>query len=140
MQPDLSNLPDAFYRVAVKVLIMDELGRLLVVQNNAGEWEIPGGGWDHDEALEQCVERELAEELQAKVRQTTDVEFILKGMSDRGFHVLRVAVRAVLESDTLVPSDDIIAYKFVNRHDMLQLKFAPVDEPFQHATDQIWSE
>jgi 8-oxo-dGTP pyrophosphatase MutT (NUDIX family) len=136
----LSNLPSTFYRVAVKVIIFDELGRLLVVQAEDGDWEIPGGGWEHDESIERCVQREMAEELQAEVSNISRVEFILQGKSEKGFRVLRLAVRAVLVSDTLVPSEDIVAYKYVNRHDFLHLNVCPVDRPFQAATDEIWGE
>jgi 8-oxo-dGTP pyrophosphatase MutT (NUDIX family) len=137
----LKNLPSPFYRVAVKVLIMDELGRLLVTQNVEGEWEIPGGGWEHDETLDQCVVREMEEELGVKVSNISEIEFVLRGVSTIGWHVIRLAVRAVLSPDSeLKPADDQVAYRFVNRHELLQLTFCGADKPFQAATDQIWGE
>ena len=135
----LAGLPSPFYRVAVKVLILDEQGRLLVTQNVEGEWEIPGGGWEHDESLELSVEREMAEELGAKVHDITDVEFVLRGVSSRGWHVIRLAVRAVLDTDSpLQPGDDQVAYRYVTPEEFLQLKFCGADEVFQTATDKIW--
>jgi 8-oxo-dGTP pyrophosphatase MutT (NUDIX family) len=140
-ESQLRNLPSPFYRVAVKVLIMDELGRLLVTQNDAGDWEVPGGGWEHEDTLLQTVAREMEEELHAKVHNVSDVEFVLRGVSKSGYHVIRLAVRAVLNEDTeLRPDDDQVAYKYVNRHDFLHLNMTPADKPFQEATDQIWSE
>ncbi|MGH7241176.1 MAG: NUDIX hydrolase [Candidatus Saccharimonadales bacterium] len=136
-----ADLPSTFYRAAVKVLIMDELGRLLVTQNKDGEWEIPGGGWEHDETLLQCVTREMDEELGAKVHNVSDVEFVLRGQSERGWHVLRLAVRATIDEDEMLqPGDDQVAFRYVNRRDLLQLPFCPADKPFLDATEKIWTD
>jgi hypothetical protein len=54
-----------FYRVSVKALVFDRDGRLLVVQEPDGLWEVPGGGWEHGESFEKCLARELAEEIMA---------------------------------------------------------------------------
>lgn len=137
----LASIPSPFYRVAVKVLIMDELGRLLVTQNEEGEWEIPGGGLEHGESFLQCVDRELMEELGVKVHNVSDVEFVLQGQSSHGWHVIRLAVRGVLDDGAeLKPADDQVAYKYVNRHELLQLKFCGADEVFQQATADIWGD
>ncbi|HWT56143.1 MAG TPA: NUDIX hydrolase [Candidatus Microsaccharimonas sp.] len=135
------NLPDAFYRAAVKVLIIDELGRLLVTQNQDSLWEVPGGGWEHHETLLECVAREMDEELGVKVENISDIEFVLRGESERGWHVLRLAVRATLSDDAvLTPGDDQVAFRFVNRRDFLQLEFCAADKPFQDATEKIWTD
>jgi ADP-ribose pyrophosphatase YjhB (NUDIX family) len=57
--------PSPFYRVSVKALVFDRDGRLLVVQEPDGLWEVPGGGWEHGESFEECLARELAEEIMA---------------------------------------------------------------------------
>jgi 8-oxo-dGTP pyrophosphatase MutT (NUDIX family) len=57
------GMPSPFYRVSVKALVSDGEGRLLVLQNRDHTWELPGGGWEHGETLEQCVRREIEEEL-----------------------------------------------------------------------------
>ena len=65
---DVASQPDfisPFYRVSVKALVFDADDRLLVVQEPAAHWELPGGGWEHGETLEQCLARELHEELDA---------------------------------------------------------------------------
>jgi 8-oxo-dGTP pyrophosphatase MutT (NUDIX family) len=63
-KPTGSNpIPSPFYRVSVKTLIYDTSNRLLVLLDRDGRWQIPGGGWEHGESLEECVQRELQEEL-----------------------------------------------------------------------------
>ncbi|MBI3767712.1 MAG: (deoxy)nucleoside triphosphate pyrophosphohydrolase [Deltaproteobacteria bacterium] len=51
-------------------IIRDERGRYLIAQRPAGTplaglWEFPGGKRHSDESLEECLRRELAEELGA---------------------------------------------------------------------------
>jgi 8-oxo-dGTP pyrophosphatase MutT (NUDIX family) len=53
---DPNPLPSTFYRVSIKALVFDDRNRLLVgltKDEEAPGWEIPGGGWEHDETFEQ---------------------------------------------------------------------------------------
>jgi 8-oxo-dGTP pyrophosphatase MutT (NUDIX family) len=45
--PDyLENIPNCFYRVSIKALVLDEQGRFLLCREDNGKWELPGGGLD----------------------------------------------------------------------------------------------
>jgi 8-oxo-dGTP diphosphatase len=62
-------------------LIQDERGRYLIARRRegthlAGLWEFPGGKREDDETLEQCLKRELAEELGADVAVGDRVETV----------------------------------------------------------------
>lgn len=53
--------------VSVKgVLVRD--GRVVLVDNPRGEWELPGGKLEQDEQPADCVAREMREELGVEVR------------------------------------------------------------------------
>ena len=43
------------YRVAVKGLVRDELGRLLFVQERSDSWDLPGGGLEHGEDITEAL-------------------------------------------------------------------------------------
>ncbi len=49
------------YPVSVKGIVA-RAGRILLLHNERGEWELPGGRLEIGETPEQCVTREIAEE------------------------------------------------------------------------------
>ena len=55
--------PDTFYRVAVKALIRDEEGKILLIKEKSDKWDLPGGGLNHGEEPEAGLARELKEEV-----------------------------------------------------------------------------
>ena len=58
------ELPDGYYRVSIKGLILDETHKkFAVVLEDNGLWELPGGGLDHGESPEECLKREIREEM-----------------------------------------------------------------------------
>jgi len=62
----MSELPrdnDAHrFPVSVKGIVVRD-GAVVLMQNRRGEWELPGGKLEPDESPEQCVAREIEEEL-----------------------------------------------------------------------------
>jgi 8-oxo-dGTP diphosphatase len=50
------------YRISVKAAIKDETGRILLLREKDGSWELPGGGLEHGEEPKQALAREIAEE------------------------------------------------------------------------------
>lgn len=141
MSPEqLRNLPSTFYRVAVKCLIFNDAGELLVIKSDQDDYEIPGGGWEHGETIEECVQRELLEELGVRAKTISAPETVLQGKSDRGWYVLRVVVRVELEStDFSFGEDSIVDAQYVDQPTLADLHFCSPDEPFLAIADQIWS-
>lgn len=50
------------YRVSVKAAIYDAQGKILLLREKDGSWDLPGGGLEHSEDPRQALMRELSEE------------------------------------------------------------------------------
>lgn len=138
-ESQLANLPSPFYRVAVKCLIFNDEQAVLVVRADEGDIEIPGGGWEHGETIEECVQRELSEELGVRAKSVSDVRAILQGKSEKGWGVLRVVVTVELESTDFVFNDpEVIDAFFVSQERFSGLNFCPSDSSFAESVGLIW--
>jgi ADP-ribose pyrophosphatase YjhB (NUDIX family) len=137
---NLAQLPSPFYRVAVKALIFDEEQRLLIVINEDGEAELPGGGWEHDESLRDCLAREILEEAKAELTDISNVQFVFTSTSDHGWKVLRVIVRAQLASANVEAGDDMTDARYVTKEEFQSLNFDQTDAPIVQYADKIWDE
>jgi len=60
---DYSQIPDCFYRLSIKALILNEEGRFLLCRENIGQWELPGGGLEFGESPRDGIVREMKEEM-----------------------------------------------------------------------------
>lgn len=60
----IGKYPDSVYRVSLKAFVRDDEGRILVCKEGTeNNWSLPGGGREHDETDQECLKRELYEEL-----------------------------------------------------------------------------
>jgi len=57
------QVPDCRYRISIKALILDKDKRFLLVQEDTGLWELPGGGLEFGEAPQEWLKREIQEEM-----------------------------------------------------------------------------
>lgn len=137
---ELRDLPSPFYRAAVKALIFDDQQRLLVIINADGMAELPGGGWEHNETLEECVRREMLEEIGVEPKTISPVIEVARGQSVNGWRTLRLLVRVAPASTQFVLGDGMQAARFVTKDEMLGLTFNPADAGIQNITNSIWSE
>lgn len=140
MAIDLAQLPDTFYRVSVKALIFDSQNRLLIFQDKNGEWEIPGGGWDHTESFEDCIRREIMEEMQLKPDSIGQIRCVYK-CRRAGHYKICIAVPVKIHSSEFIPSsDDLVAARYVNKEEFLRLLFQESEAGVLEVADEIWSE
>lgn len=68
---DIIGLP-CVYRISIKAIIRDHSGRILLIREKDGGWELPGGGLEHNETALDCLKRELQEEIGVTARAILD--------------------------------------------------------------------
>lgn len=137
----LGNLPSPFYRVTAKALIFDEQNRLLVYKNKEGHYEIPGGGWEYGETFEDCLRRELMEELGVQPAHISrPVCFWARPHKDHGFMMLRIGAYAELASTDFTENSEHEAVQFVTQDEFMALPLGLYEGDVQTQSATIWSE
>lgn len=57
-------IKDSLFRISFKCVILNEKNRVLVVKEHGrSSWDLPGGGIDHGESINDSIARELFEEV-----------------------------------------------------------------------------
>ena len=106
---------DGLHSVSVAAAIIDDQGRVLVIQRaDNGHWEPPGGVLMPHEGVEEGLRREVREEtgLEIKPLQLTGV---YKNQS-RG--ILALVFRALLVSGSLTLNDEAIGFMWMTVSDV----------------------
>ncbi len=112
-----SEIPNRFYRVSVKGLILDETRtKFLVVQEENGKWELPGGGLDWGELPEDALKREIWEEMKLT---TTFIAlqpcyFLTFQKNNNDIHVANILYEVEVEDLDFTSSEECVAFQFVS--------------------------
>ncbi len=123
------DLPaDATFLISVKALILDDDGRLLLLENilDPPKWELPGGLIDYSEAIPDALQREVMEEtgLTIDVGEVFDVrDGYLSGFRFRDGRVLDtriflIAYTCQMTGGEIRLSDEHINYKWFTVDDL----------------------
>jgi 8-oxo-dGTP diphosphatase len=101
------DIPNNFYRTSIKALILDEEKRFLLVREDNGGWEIPGGGMDFGENYEQTIKREIKEEMGLVVINIAKhPSYFTNFINDNGYHVVNIIFVTKVENLNFTPSDE----------------------------------
>lgn len=120
--------------VAAGLIMCD--GLLLIAQRKHGKnleykWEFPGGKLEQGETLEECLHREMLEEMQLEV--SVGDAFVTSSYEyDFGTIVLH-SFWATCKSKNIPAVLEHEQYKWINPCDLLQYDFAPADKPIIEA-------
>jgi 8-oxo-dGTP diphosphatase len=115
-------------RVVVAAAIVERGGRVLVTKRPAGvhlegHWEFPGGKCGPDETLEQCLARELWEELAVEAVVESELMSTGHDYGDRRVELHFFHCRVHGEPQPQMGQE----MRWVERHDLAALHFPPAD-------------
>ncbi len=139
----MNQIPDCFYRVSIKALVLNETkDKFLIVQEEDGRWELPGGGLDWGMTPQEDLPREISEEMGLNIVSIAKYPsyFIsYSGQKDEYWRA-NVLYETVLENLDFTASDECVALKFVNKSDLTGLNcfnnvslLAEMFEPSNHS-------
>lgn len=119
MDQQISN---CFYRIGIKALILDQEKNFLLLKEENGWWELPGGGLQWDETPQEALERELQEEtgLQTIFIADQPSYFITTIHTVTKIPMANVIYRVEVKNLNFTPSSECIEIKFFSPKDCLK--------------------
>jgi 8-oxo-dGTP diphosphatase len=97
-------------------------------KHNGLRWEFPGGKVDFGEDLRDCIEREIKEELDIKIKAKNILEYS-SHVYDETKHVLLIALLCTYESGN-IKHQEIADHKWVTVEEMSEYDITEADIPF----------
>ena len=130
------DFPDSFFRVTIKGLCVKD-GKLLMVKQplitGCIAWELPGGGLDFGETPDECLRREIKEEMKLNLKNVSDkphYAWTYKYENSRKmdwYYVLVLCYRIEFEDlNSFVSNKESIDIKFFNKEEL-----SSIDRPEQ---------
>ncbi len=115
-------IPNAYYRTSIKALILDETRtKFLLCEEENHRYDFPGGGLDFGETPQECVIREVKEEMGLVVTSVADnPSFFIAKKKDwgTGVWIVNVFYETVVADLKFTPSEECVALKFVSVEDI----------------------
>ncbi len=138
----MQNLPNCFYRISVKALVLNETKDKFLVCKDHDYWELPGGGLEWDASPHTELAREIQEEMGVKVAWMAEQpSYFLTGVQTLNPEVkmANIIYECQLESLDFTPSEECTEIKFISAENVTDLpvfdsveKLAGMFDPKNH--------
>jgi len=141
MTKEITNIPDNFYRISIKALILDNEKRFLLTFENKGLWELPGGGLDFGEKPHECLAREIKEEMGLEVISINEqpAYFLTAPHRSGRWWICNILYEVKVKDLNFVPSDECVELRFFTKEEALKenlfsnvVEFVKIYNPDNH--------
>jgi len=107
--------PSTIYRVVAKALITDKNNRILVVKEKQDFWSLPGGGLEHGESAQDCLKREIHEEIGIENVNIKEIAYSTSVYLDqRDIWMTWIVYKASVESSNFILGDGVTEAKYID--------------------------
>ena len=111
--------PNTFYRVSIKAFITNDDGQVLVVRENQDFWDLPGGGLDHGELPQDCLKREIYEELGIKDVQVGEIAYSnTLYMDKKDAWLIWIVYKVKLNASKFIFGDGVTDAKYIDAKEL----------------------
>lgn len=116
------DIPKSFYRISVKALILDDQKKFLLVKENNGMWELPGGGLGFGEKPQECLAREIKEEMGLEVVHINEQpSYFLTAPHRKEKHwIANILYETRVKDVQFTPSDECVELRFFTKEEALK--------------------
>jgi len=141
MTKEIANIPDNFYRISIKALILDDEKRFLLTFENKGLWELPGGGLNFGEKPLECLAREIKEEMGLEVVNINEhpAYFLTAPHRSGQWWICNILYEVKVKDLNFVPSDECVELRFFTKEEALKenlfsnvVEFVKIYNPDNH--------
>ena len=123
IDPRLNDIDDCLYRVAIRVLVIQDDKVLLVKEADDDWWALPGGGVGHGETIESTLVREVEEELGVPAKEvSSDFQIVYYNIGNVVNAVPRMNLffKAAVPEAMLKKTDHVSDWKWFTRDEFMQ--------------------
>jgi ADP-ribose pyrophosphatase YjhB (NUDIX family) len=124
----LNGIDDCLYRVAARVLIVQNDKILLVKETDDNWWALPGGGVNHGETIELTLAREVEEELGVPVEDVScDFQIVHYNIGNvvNGVPRMNLFFKASVPAKMLKQTTHIAEWKWFTKDEFLRAETHP---------------
>jgi ADP-ribose pyrophosphatase YjhB (NUDIX family) len=119
----LNDIDDCLYRVAARVLVVQNNKILLVRETDGGWWALPGGGVDHGESIESALTREIEEELGVQTNEvSSDFQIVYYSIGNvvGGVPRMNLFFKATIPEGRLQQTDHVSEWKWFTKDEFAE--------------------
>ena len=124
--PNSHSVPECFYRVSVKALIIDKQWRFLLSKEKSWIWDIPGGGLDEWENISDGLKREIKEEMWLDInKHESQPSYFFKFIGKSGKEKINVLYLTSVKNLIFTPSDECVEIEFFDKESVKNIEVFP---------------